>query len=259
MNDKLGQRALWAAVVSSLVWLGACGGGRGAQPSDAAELSTASKARAAESFFNAGRISEALARMDEVLAEEPDNAALHHFHGQINFRAGRWNQAETSFNRALELDPLLTDAYNFLGAIYQEQGRADDAEQAYRRALADPAYPTPEKVYLNLGLLYKKQGRDQDALSELRRSVEINPKYYKAHFELASTLDRLGKLQEAAREYVVAAPGFRFSGDFHYRLGLAYFKLGQAHQAKESLRRAIDVSPGSESAARSGELLELIE
>ena len=93
----------------------------------------------------------------------------------------------------LDLDPYYSDAHNFLGAVYQEQDRLADAEREYRRALENPAYPTPEKVYLNLGLLYAEQGRHEEAIDTLRRAVEINTRYYQGHFELAALLDRAGQ------------------------------------------------------------------
>ena len=91
-----------------------------------------------------------------------------------------------------------------------------------------------------------------------RRAVEIDPKYYAAHFQLASLLDRTNRLDEAASEYEVAAPGFRSSGDYHYRLGFVYFRLGRKDRARDSLRRAIDVAPGSRSAAKAGDLLKAL-
>ena len=116
----------------------------------------------------------------------------------------------------------------------------------------------PEQVYLNRGLLYASQGRTEEAIEDLRRAVELNPKFYRGHFELASALDRLGNVQEAAREYEVATPGYRNVGELHYRLGFAYFRLGQHLEARESLNRAIAVAPGSPSAAQADELLRLI-
>jgi tetratricopeptide (TPR) repeat protein len=221
-------------------------------------MDSQTKARVAESLLKAGRVTEAVAAIDAAIAMEPDQARLRYFRGSILFRAGRNAEAAPEFLKALELDPYMTDAHNFLGTVYSQMGRLTEAETHYQKALAYPAYPTPELVYLNLALLHATQGNDEKALSSLRRSVEINPRYYKAHFELASLLDRVGKLNEAAREYEVAAPAFRDSGDYFYRLGLVYFKLGAKQKSRESLRRAIDVAPGSESAASADELMELL-
>ncbi len=215
--------------------------------------------RMAQSLFRAGRVSEALAELDEGIAREPDNAQLHSYYGLLCLQSGRLENAVESCQRALEIDPHLTDAHNTLGTVYLELGRTADAEEQFRKALEDSAYPTPEKVHLNLGLLYDSQGRDTEAVESFRMSVGIDPQYYKAHFHLASTLDRIGKLDEAAREYEVAEPAFKNDGEYWYRRGFAYYRLGREGNALESLQRVRVVAPGSESAARADELLELLE
>jgi len=236
----------------------ACGGG-GQATKKPEEPTTQEKVRSAQSLFRAGRVSEALTILDLALDEEPDNARLHTAYGTMLFQAGRYEEAVAAFEKALELDPYLTDAHNFLGVTFAELGREQEAEEQYRIALRDPAYPTPELVYLNLGLLRESQGRKQEAVEQFRLAVEINPKFYRGHFELASVLDGLDELREAAQEYEVAEPDYRQSGEYHYRLGLVYFRLGEKERARESLERAIAVSPGSNSAARADDLLEMLD
>jgi type IV pilus assembly protein PilF len=218
----------------------------------------AGKVRMAESYLHAGRFSDALQAVDQAIALQPQNAVLRNFSGQIYFLAGRDAQAEQALRKALELDPYLTDAHNNLGAVFDRTGRKDEAEKEFRSALTDPAYPTPEKAYLNLGVLYASQGRDEEAVKAIRRAVEVNPKYYQAHFQLASTLDRLGKIEEAASEYEVAAPEYRANGDYQYRIGFAYFRLRNAEKAREHLARVIELSPGSDNAVKAAEILKTI-
>lgn len=237
-----------------------CGGGGATKSVDRGtpEVTSGQRAQMAQSYLNAGRVSDALAAMEEAIEQDPENARIHHFAGQLNFRAGRYPEAEAAFKRALELDPYLSDAHNFLGAVYAVVGNPAEAERSYRRALADPAYPTPDKVHLNLGMLYAEQERDDEALAELRRAVEINPKQYRAHFEQAVILDRQGDLSQAVRLYEVAEPAFRSDGDYQYRLAMAYFKLDRKQQARERFHRCLNVAPGSESAAKCSEMLEII-
>jgi Tfp pilus assembly protein PilF len=247
-----------ALTVLTAAWIG-CGGGGQASKKEPREPSTQELVRQAQSLLGAGRVSEALQTMDEALAKDPDNARLHSAYGTICFQAARYKEAEEAFLNALVRDPYLTDARNFLGAVYAQTGREAEAEEQFKKALRDPAYPTPEKVYLNLGLLYRDQGKDEEAVQQFRTAVEINPKFYQAHFELASTLDRLGRLAEAARMYEIAEPDYRQSAEYHYRLGFTYFRLGDKLRARGSLERARSVAPGSVSAARADEVLEMMD
>ena len=221
-------------------------------------IEAATRLQTAEAYLSAGRFQEARELVEQALAVQPTSAPIHNFLGQIHFLSGRHAEAEAAFRKALELDATLADAHNNLGALYDRTNRKAEAEAEYRKALAELTYPTPQKVHLNLALLYASQGRDDEALRALRTAVEIDPRYYQAHFELASLLDRTGKLEEAAREYEVAAPDYRNRGDYHYRLGFVYYRLGQTAKAQEHLRRVLEVSPGSESAAKSDELLRVM-
>lgn len=253
--SKWTSYGLVAAVCLGLAGAG-CGSGK--KNAKTATLSPAHHARMADSMIRAGRVDEALQAVDSAIAQEPNNPQWRYHRGRICFEAGRYEDSVEAFQKALELNPNLTDVHNFLGAVYNEMGRKSEAEREFKLVLEDPAYPTPEKAYFNLGRLYDSQGRDEEGVNNLRLAVEINPKYYAAHFQLASLLDRMNKLDEAASEYEVAAPGFRNSGDYHYRLGFVYFRLGRKDQARDSLRRAIEVAPGSRSAAKAGDLLRTI-
>ena len=259
--DRRGPGITFIAITLAVVLLGvaACGGSKKQQTTEPAELSTQDKVRMAQSMLSVGRTGEAIEMLELAIEEEPESAQLHLFYGKINFQAGKFEEAEKAFKTAIEIDPYLTDAHNFLGAVYAELGKTSEAEREYMTALDDPAYPSPEMVYLNLGLLHASGGRDQEAIDSLRKAVEISPRFYKAHFELASLLDREGNLDEAAREYEVATPGYRTVGEFHYRLGFVYFRLGDKGKARDSLERAIDVAPGSNAASQAGELLKLMK
>jgi len=253
------SRALVALVALTLVASGLGGELQAKKKPKKAEVSLPDQLQLAQSLMDAGRVGDSLAVINELLRQHPESAPIHALKGKLTFQAGKYAEAEEEFVRALELDPYMTDAHNYLGVTLAEQGRYAEAEEEYRLALEDAAYPTPELVYLNLGILYATQKRDTEAIATLRRAVEINPRFYKGHFELAAVLDRQGQVQEAAREYEVAAPAYASVGDFHYRLGFAYFRLGHVDKARDSLNRAIAVAPGSPSAAKSDELLRMIQ
>ena len=234
-----------------------CGGK--SPPQQVPQLGAMEHARAAQSYLAAGRTTAAIAEMEQALELEPANPRVHHAHGTLLFQIGQLEPAEAAFKKTLQLDAWFTEAHHFLGAVYTEMERYTEAEQEYGLALEDRAYPTPELVYMNLGLLYGRQGRDEEALGNLRKSVEINRDYYRAHYELATVLDRMGNLREAAQEYEQAEPDFKNRGKYWYQRGLVYFKLSRKQEAADSFRRCVDVSPGSESAALCDELLQVLE
>ena len=228
-----------------------------APPVDPASA-TANNIRLAESYFGAGKVNEALDILEKAVATQPANAGLRNYYGQLCFLAGRNVQAEQAFTKALELDPHLTDTRNNLGAVYDATGRKDQAEEKFREVLADGTYANPEKAHLNLGMLYFSEGRRDDAVEHLRKAVEINPKFWRGHFELASVLDKMGRIDEAAREYEVAAPDYKANSEYHYRIGLAYMKLKDSEKAREHFLRCQELSPGSESASKAYDLMKML-
>jgi tetratricopeptide (TPR) repeat protein len=126
-----------------------------------------------------------------------------------------------------------------------------------------PLEEWPEPVtrafaHLNLGILYLSEGRKDEAIKQLRQAVEINPKFWRGHFELASALDKAGLLDEAAREYEVAAPEYKGNGEYQYRIGLVYMKLDQPSKAREHFMRCQELSPGSESASKAYDLMKML-
>lgn len=215
--------------------------------------------RLAQSYLNAGKIHDAVEEMKKAVTLAPARADVWNFNGQVLFLAGRYAEAEQAYRNAIERDQYLTDARNNLGVLLDRTGRKSEAEEEFRKALADPAYATPEQAYLNLGLLYSSEGKIDEAIAELRKSVEVAPKYYRAHYELATQLDAKGSLDQAVREYEVAAPDYRTSGEYQYRIGFAYFRLGNKPKALEHLKRVSEVSPGSENAAKADEILKLVQ
>lgn len=245
-------------IALALLVLAGCAGGRPSAPKATPEQERARDIRLAESYFRAGRTSEAIDLLRGVVEKDPSNAGLHNFLGQMQFLAGRLPDAEASLRRAIELDPYLADAHNNLGAVLDRSGRKDEAEQEFRTALAAPSYATPEKAHLNLGLLFASQGRDEEGIQQLRKAVELNPKFHRAHYELASLLDRADKLDEAVRIYEAAAPDYRNDPEFNYRIGFAYFRLGQNDRARVHLSKVLDLAPGSENAVKADEILKLV-
>jgi len=115
------------------------------------------------------------------------------------------------------------------------------------------------RTVVAIKILRSEYSGDEEAIENLRQAVGINPKYYTAHFELASILDRIGELAEAVREYEVAEPDFRNNGEYWYRRGFTYYRLGREADAREALQHVQSIAPGSESAARANELLGVLD
>ncbi len=96
--------------------------------------------RRAHDLFQAGRDSEALTALAELLREAPDNGHAHLLMARIKERRGQTESAVNSLKAAIFWNPKLTAAHVLLGKIYLQQNNRAQAEVCARNALeADPA------------------------------------------------------------------------------------------------------------------------
>jgi tetratricopeptide (TPR) repeat protein len=85
--------------------------------------------------------------------------------------------------------------------------------------VADPSYPLAQ---FNLGNLYDEQGRIKEAFDYYRRTLELNPNYADAHFNLALLCERTGDPLKAVHHWKV------------------YLKLDNSGQWAEIARRQLE-------------------
>lgn len=76
----------------------------------------------------------ARAVIEELIAERPAEAKLHHQHGKVLFELGEKDPALAAFRRAAELDPADADSRYWIGGITQQAGDEQAAQHAYAEA-----------------------------------------------------------------------------------------------------------------------------
>ena len=174
--------------------------------------------------------------LEMMLADQPDNAALHddaallyveagdlerstaHFAASLRLRPaspaahfnlgtallgrGMGDEAARHFRDALDLDPTHARAHRSLALVFQQEGRLDDAAREYGEALRwDSA--DPEALY-SLGLVLESQRKSSEAIERLQQSLRARPEWPPALVALAwlratSSNDALRRPEEAAR------------------------------------------------------------
>jgi tetratricopeptide (TPR) repeat protein len=90
-----------------------------------------------------GRIDEAIAEYELVLATEPENARGHYGLGKIYYtEKDLYHEAVAELQRAITLEPRLLEAHLTLGDLYEEKGLYQEAIERYRSVLfIDPHHP----------------------------------------------------------------------------------------------------------------------
>jgi tetratricopeptide (TPR) repeat protein len=186
--------------------------------------------------LGAGRLGEAEARYQAILARRPKEIAALHCLGLVALQggkpdravaflgraasltpadpavlsnlgsarraAGQLDEAVAAFNAALKIDPRAGETLFNLGNALGALRRHAEAEQAYRRAIAaGNCRQGGAAVYCNLGLLLEERGAIDEAIAAYRQAVQRRPEFAEYHYNLGNALRAKLALDEAVAAY----------------------------------------------------------
>ncbi len=108
-------------------------------------------------MLRAGRLADALARVDRHLVTKPRDPQMRYFKGVIQRESGQTAEALATFTKLTEDYPELPEPYNSLAVLHAAQGDLDKARVALEMAIrANPGYATAHE---NLGDLQARLAR----------------------------------------------------------------------------------------------------
>ncbi|HTI86778.1 MAG TPA: tetratricopeptide repeat protein [Alphaproteobacteria bacterium] len=161
--------------------------------------------------------------------------------GLAHHRAGRLDDARANYERVLAIDPCDARALDLLGMVHIVQGRAEEGLACFQRAVESaPDFPP---ALNHLGLALKNAGRVDEALAVFHHAVAVAPGFAEAQTNLGNALLERGNADEAIacfREALRAAPDFEMA---HNSLGGALFRIGHMDAAMDAFGRAIALAP----------------
>jgi len=188
----------------------------------------------------AGRLAEAEAAYNRLLALRPDHARVIHMLGLIMLQTNRNELAAKLLTRAAALSPNTADYHANLGVALERLDLAEEAIAAYRQALA--ISPNDAVVLCNLSDALRRSQPAQ-ALQFARAAVRALPQYFYAHHCLAKCLMSAGDVPRAVEAYRTT---LRLKDDLpevHNELGDALRRIGRSAEAIEEFHRAIHLQP----------------
>lgn len=123
--------------------------------------------------------------------------------GSAFYDKSDYDNALMVYRSALDLDPTNAKIHCNLGFLHWGKGDTDEAIKEYELAIEyDKTY---DIAYNNLGVIYLDDlGRVQRAVELFTQSIEYNPNYALAHFNLARAITITGDKIEAAKLYQIA-------------------------------------------------------
>ncbi len=146
-----------------------------------------------------GRLDEAEAVLDDILAQAPVEPGAVHQKGIVLFRRARMAEAAALMERSIALLPGSALFHRNLCEVYRALGRRDEALAIGRRAVElDPADP---HGHHNLGVLHYDRLELDEAIAAAERALALDPELPGAHFSIAEASLLRGDFARGWEEY----------------------------------------------------------
>lgn len=187
----------------------------------------------ASAMINAGHAREAVARLEQLVRDDPSNHVFRETLARALRQSGdarraiplyrqavalapndadAWynlavalqetgnaREADVALNEAARRDPGRPEIHNIRGTALAEAGNLAEAEKEFRSTIAGD--PRNARAYNNLGNVLRAMNRETEAADAYRKAIELAPRY-------ADPLNGLGALLVAGRKAREAIPYF---------------------------------------------------
>jgi TolB-like protein/Tfp pilus assembly protein PilF len=179
-----------------------------------------------------------MAAVKKALAVDPDLGEAHAVLGMLRMvHDFDWAGAEAEFKLAVELSPGAADIYDHYGWLCSALERYDEALTLVRRA--QELDPLTHRADLAATLL--RAGRYQEALQEALRAIEFDPEYGRGRSTLGWAYLKLGMTDQGLAELERAVRLVPSHTLYLAQLGEAYGLAGRTEQAREVLRQLLEL------------------
>jgi Flp pilus assembly protein TadD len=153
---------------------------------------------------------------------------------------GQLDDAYGWAREAIRRSPQFISSYNTLGIIYERHGDLQQAARVFRYVLAQ--FPDNPSVLSNLAGVLSRLGNESEATALLARLEKIDPypPYY--FFNLGMEAMQQNDFRAAKTWFAKEVDRADYNHEFHFWLGVAYFKLGETKRAQRQLLLALERS-----------------
>ena len=145
---------------------------------------------------------QAEAELKRAIEKDPRTPRANYLLGQTALFRGQLDEAIALTERELAANPSDAMALHQLGDAYLRASKPDQAMAALQKSLwLNPYYSAP---YILLGRLYMTKDQPATAEGMLRRAIQYDPNNRSAHYLLGQLLQRVGRTEEAKKEFAIA-------------------------------------------------------
>ncbi len=137
-----------------------------------------------DTMISSNRPQEALIYLQKSLELDPQNAAAAYQTGNAFLKLGDLTRAAENYENAIKFNPSLPQPYYALAILKGQSGDLSGVEELLRKALQ--LNPTFAEAYYNLGIVLERMGRKEEALKEYQQFITYaDPKLHASRIEAA--------------------------------------------------------------------------
>jgi protein O-GlcNAc transferase len=150
---------------------------------------------------------------------------------------GRLAEAKAAFEKILAQSPQNSEVLNLLGVVYFQSGQRPAGLEMIRKSIA--LEPNNADRYTNLAYILAQGGDFPGAAEAYRKAIELNPKHFEAHYSLGLLLFQLRQIEAAVAEYRAALKIRPGAFNAAHNLGIALRNQGKLDESLMVLRQAV--------------------
>jgi tetratricopeptide (TPR) repeat protein len=197
----------------------------------------------ATQYFVAGRMAEAMALLQQLRQEKPDDLALLDHLGEVYVAAGRLDEGVAMLEQVVARDPERFEAHVNLASGYLKQNNLARARAAADRAIA--INPTLGRAHETKGLILWREGEEAGAVAAFNAALRWDPRNARA-LVWTGMVEMNRKSPRAALEHFGRATRIDPTHvDAWVGVANATMALGEWDRAAAALQHAAQLNPES--------------
>jgi tetratricopeptide (TPR) repeat protein len=197
----------------------------------------------ATQYFVAGRMAEAMALLQQLRLEKPDDIALLNHLGEVLVAAGKLDEGVAMLEQVVAGDPERFEAHVNLAAGYLKQNDVARARAAADRALA--INPTLGRAHETKGLVLWRDGDDAGAVASFRTALRFDPRNVRALVWLGMVEMNRNNARGALESFGRATRMDPTRVDAWVGVANSTMALGEWDRAAAALQHAAQLNPDS--------------
>lgn len=168
-----------------------------------------------------GRTQAAAKAVKAILSKEPRNAAAHYYMGKIYLAESKAELALMELkavNDIGQFDEIPEAEFRrLIAGLYERFNQLEEALKEY--IMLSKSEPNNADYYYHCARLFDERGKADVAVKYARKSIELDPRHGKAHFQLGLILYKTKHPLEARAEFELALKHDPSNYDTYYYLG----------------------------------------